>query len=94
MFVISHARKPIMTIEEFKSGLKKLGWKQSDFALSIGLSKVAVSNWLTGVNPLPLWAVNYLKLLIKVHDLAGEVLEPPTKSVKQAKKEPDAHSEE
>ncbi len=75
-----------MTIDEFKAGLKTLGWKQTDFALSTGLSKVAVSNWLTGANPLPLWAVNYMGLLLKLHDLAGDVLEPPTKAAKQQTK--------
>jgi transcriptional regulator with XRE-family HTH domain len=78
-----------MTIENFKNGLKTLGWKQTDFALSIGLSKVAVSNWLTGTNPMPLWAENYLKMLLKLHEirhlLESGLLEPPTKAAKQVK---------
>ena len=76
-----------MTIDEFKAGLKTLGWKQTDFALSMGLSKVAVSNWLTGTNPMPLWAENYLKMLLKLHEirhlLESGLLEPPTKAAKQ-----------
>ena len=78
-----------MTIDDFKRGLKLLGWKQTDFALSIGLSKVAVSNWLTGTNPMPLWAANYLKMLLKLHEirhlLESGLLDPPTKAAKQAK---------
>lgn len=78
-----------MTIEEFKEGLAKLGWKQTDFALSIGLSKVSVSNWMTGVNPLPQWAANYLKMLLKLHEirhmLEKGLLDPPTKAAKQAR---------
>ena len=76
-----------MTIDEFKEGLATLGWKQVDFALSIGLSKVSVSNWMTGVNPLPQWAINYMKLLLKLHELAGDVLEPPSKQAKRLKQE-------
>ena len=83
----SRTRKESMTVDEFKEGLTTLGWKQTDFALSIGLSKVSVSNWMTGVNPLPLWAINYLKLLLKLHELAGDVLEPPTKQAKRLKQE-------
>ena len=71
-----------MTVEEFKEGLKTLGWKQSDFALSTGLSRVSVSNWMTEVNPLPLWAINYLQLLLKLHDLTGDILTPPTLKAK------------
>jgi transcriptional regulator with XRE-family HTH domain len=74
-----------MTPDDFRAGLEKLGWKQSDFALATGLSKVAVSNWLNNTaTPLPLWAQNHLALLIKLHDLAGELLIPPTKSAKAA----------
>lgn len=84
---LSRAHKDIMTIDEFKNGLTTLGWKQTDFALSIGLSKVSVSNWMTGVNPLPQWAINYMALLLKLHALAGDVLEPPTKQAKRLKQE-------
>lgn len=71
-----------MTIDEFRAGLETLGWKQSDFALATGLSKVAVSHWLTGTAPLPLWAQSHLTLLLKLHYLAGDLLTPPTKAAK------------
>lgn len=72
-----------MTPDEFREGLEKLGWKQSDFALATGLSKVAVSNWLNNTaTPLPLWAISHLTLLLKLHDLAGDLLTPPTKAAK------------
>ena len=72
-----------MTPDEFRQGLEKLGWKQSDFALATGLSKVAVSNWLNNTaTPLPLWAQNHLGLLLKLQDLAGDLLTPPTKTAK------------
>jgi len=74
-----------MTVDEFKQGLVKLGWKQSDFALATGLSKVAVSNWMTETAPLPLWAQHHLSLLLKLHDLAGELLTPPTKAAKMVR---------
>lgn len=45
-----------MTPEEFRKGLVKLDWKQSDFAMEAGITPVSVSNWLTGVAPLPVWA--------------------------------------
>ncbi len=72
-----------MTIDEFRAGLETLGWKQTDFALATGLSKVAVSHWLTGTAPLPLWAQSHLTLLLKLHYLAGDLLTPPTKAAKQ-----------
>ena len=72
-----------MTANEFREGLATLGWKQTDFALATGLSKVAVSHWLTGTAPLPLWAQSHLSLLLKLHDLAGDLLTPPTKAAKQ-----------
>lgn len=74
-----------MTADEFREGLATLGWKQTDFALATGLSKVAVSHWLTGTAPLPLWAQSHLKLLLKLHFLAGDLLTPPTKAAKQDK---------
>lgn len=78
-----------MNISEFKVGLKTLGWKQTDFALSTGISKVTVSNWLneTTVNNLPLWAVNYMRMLLKLHELRQHltdgILEPPTKAARK-----------
>lgn len=74
-----------MTVDEFKQGLQTLGWKQSDFALATGLSKVAVSNWMTATAPLPLWAQHHLALLLKLHHLAGELLTAPTKKAKADK---------
>jgi hypothetical protein len=74
-----------MTIDEFKQGLAVLGWKQSDFALATGTSTVSVSHWMTGQNPLPAWAQSHLALLLKLHDLAGDLLTPPTRSAKLAK---------
>jgi DNA-binding transcriptional regulator YdaS (Cro superfamily) len=75
-----------MTKDEFKHGLEVLGWKQTDFALSIGLSKVAVTQWMSGKNPLPVWACNYLRMLLKLHELRQHltdgILEPPTKAAK------------
>jgi len=74
-----------MTPEEFKQGLSVLGWKQSDFALATGTSPVSVSHWMTGQNPLPVWAQSHLSLLLRLHDLAGELLTPPTKAAKIAR---------
>lgn len=75
-----------MTKNEFKEGLELLGWKQTDFAMSIGLSKVAVTQWMSGKNPLPLWACNYLRMLLKLHELRQHltdgILDPPTKTAK------------
>lgn len=80
-----------MEVSEFKSGLKLLGWKQTDFALSIGVSKVTVSNWLieSSPNPLPKWAANYMHMLLKLHELRQHltdgILDPPTKAAKAQK---------
>lgn len=74
-----------MAPEEFKQGLARLGWKQSDFALATGTSPVSVSHWMTGQNPLPAWAQSHLALLLKLHDLAGELLTPPTRAAKLAR---------
>ncbi len=74
-----------MTTDEFKQGLAKLGWKQSDFALATGISTVSVSHWMTGQNPLPAWAQSHLALLLKLQELAGELLTPPTRAAKIAK---------
>lgn len=74
-----------MTPQEFKQGLARLGWKQADFALATGTSKVSVSHWMTGQNPLPVWAQSHLALLLKLHDLAGDLLTPPTRAAKIAK---------
>lgn len=74
-----------MTTAEFKQGLAMLGWKQSDFALATGTSPVSVSHWMTGQNPLPVWAQSYLELLLKLHALVGDLLTPPTKAAKIAR---------
>lgn len=74
-----------MTTDEFKQGLARLGWKQSDFALATGTSSVSVSHWMTGQNPLPVWAQSYLMLLLKLQDLTGELLTPPTRAAKLAR---------
>lgn len=74
-----------MTTDEFKQGLATLGWKQSDFALATGTSTVSVSHWMTGQNPLPVWAQSYLELLLKLHDLVGDLLTPPTRAAKMAR---------
>lgn len=74
-----------MTVDEFKQGLVKLSWKQSDFALATDTSTVSVSHWMTGHTPLPAWAQTYLAMLLKLHDLAGDLLTPPTKAAKLAK---------
>jgi hypothetical protein len=71
-----------MTKEEFREGLARLEWKQADFALWAGVSKVSVSNWITGVAPLPLWAQRTLELLLKLHDLSNEVFAPPTRAAR------------
>ncbi|PSJ18523.1 hypothetical protein C7H79_02775 [Nitrosomonas supralitoralis] len=76
-----------MTPEEFRNGLTRLNWKQSDFAMEAGLSPVSVSNWLTGVAPLPVWAQRHLELLLTLHDLAAKLLEPPTKKARIARRE-------
>lgn len=76
-----------MTTEEFRQGLAKLNWKQSDFAMEAGISPVSVSNWLTGVAPLPVWAQRHLQLLLTLHDLTATLLEPPTKKARQARRE-------
>jgi transcriptional regulator with XRE-family HTH domain len=83
-----------MTPDEFRAGLEKLGWKQVDFAMATGLSKVAVSNWLNATaTPLPLWAQSHLALLLKLHDLAGELLTPPTRAAKLARAATEAGAE-
>lgn len=76
-----------MTRDEFRNGLAKLNWKQSDFAMEAGVTPVAVSNWLTGIAPLPVWAQRHLKLLITLHDVAATLLEPPTKKAKMARRD-------
>jgi DNA-binding transcriptional regulator YiaG len=82
-----------MDAKEFKTGLEVLGWKQMDFALSTGISKVTVSNWLneTTDNKLPQWASNYMRMLLKLHELRQHltegILEPPTQLVRELKKD-------
>jgi len=71
-----------MTTDEFRAGLDTLGWKQTDFALATGMSKVAVSHWLTGTAPLPIWAQSHLALLLRLHFLTNDLLTPPTKLAK------------
>lgn len=75
-----------MTPEEFKDGLQKLGWKQSDFCLAVSVSKVTVSNWCNGVVPLPAWAQRYLELLLDLQSMAARLLDPPTRAARTAKR--------
>ncbi|GJL76088.1 DNA-binding transcriptional regulator [Nitrosomonas sp.] len=75
-----------MTPDEFRDGLHKLGWKQSDFCLAVGISKVSVSNWLTGAAPLPVWAQRHIELLLKLHDMAATLLEPPTRAARAVRR--------
>ncbi|MDV6347301.1 hypothetical protein R2083_07195 [Nitrosomonas sp. Is35] len=76
-----------MTPQDFKNGLDKLGWKQSDFASGTGVSRVSVCNWANGSAPLPVWAQRHLQLLLTLHDLTATLLEPPTKKARQARRE-------
>ncbi|CAE6511686.1 conserved hypothetical protein [Nitrosomonas nitrosa] len=75
-----------MNTNEFREGLAKIGWKQTDFASWAGVTPVAVSNWLTGDAPLPLWAQRTLELLLKLHDLNNEVFAPPTRAARLARR--------
>lgn len=76
-----------MTPEEFKTGLDKLGWKQSDFASGTGVSRISVCNWANGSTPLPVWTQRHLELLLTLHNLAATLLEPPTKKARMARRE-------
>ncbi|MER0216617.1 MAG: hypothetical protein DU481_10625 [Nitrosomonas sp.] len=76
-----------MTPQDFKNGLDKLGWKQSDFASATGVSRVSVCNWANDSAPLPVWAQRHLQLLLTLHDLTATLLEPPTKKERQARRE-------
>jgi|CXWL01.1.fsa_nt_gi transcriptional regulator with XRE-family HTH domain len=76
-----------MTPQDFKNGLDKLGWKQSDFASGTGVSRISVCNWANGSTPLPVWAQRHLQLLLTLHDLTATLLEPPTKKARQARRE-------
>ncbi|MCG7755637.1 hypothetical protein [Nitrosomonas sp. sh817] len=76
-----------MTPQDFKKGLDKLGWKQSDFASGTGVSRVSVCHWANGSAPLPVWAQRHLQLLLTLHDLTATLLEPPTKKAKMARRE-------
>ncbi len=76
-----------MTPQEFREGLAVLDWKQSDFAMSTGGSRVSICNWINGPAPLPVWAQRHLQLLLTLHNLTATLQAPPTKAARLARRE-------
>lgn len=66
-----------MTPDEFKTALRAIGWKQSDFARRAGLNPGSVTRWVQGEVPIPEWAAHYLELLQRVDTLHREFVVPP-----------------
>lgn len=64
-----------MTGDEFKQGLKAIGWKQADMCRKLSLNKSTVSTWATE-GP-PAWAAEYLRTLTRLHELHEELVTAP-----------------
>ena len=64
-----------MTGDEFKQGLKAIGWKQADMCRKLSLNKSTVSAWATE-GP-PAWAAEYLRTLTRLHELHEELVAAP-----------------
>lgn len=62
---------------DFLLSLEQLNWKQSDFARKTGLTVQTVSRWATGQAAAPLWASEYLGLLLELKRLHTAYLVPP-----------------
>lgn len=64
-----------MTGDEFKQGLKAIGWKQADMCRKLSLNKSTVSTWATE-GP-PAWAAEYLRTLIRLHRMHEDLINAP-----------------
>lgn len=64
-----------MTGDEFKQGLKAIGWKQADMCRKLSLNKSTVSGWATE-GP-PAWAAEYLHTLVRLDQLHRELVVAP-----------------
>ncbi len=64
-----------MTGDEFKQGLKAIGWKQADMCRKLSLNKSTVSTWATE-GP-PAWAAEYLRTLALLDELHRELVVAP-----------------
>ena len=65
-----------MTPEEFKEALKRLGWKQTDFARKAGMGTSSITRWVSGDTPVPEWAARYLAAMQRIADLHAEFVVP------------------
>ena len=53
-----------MTAKEFKQKLSKLGFRtHAQAAEALGVSRTTVTEWETGRNPVPRWAIKLLDCL-------------------------------
>jgi len=65
-----------MSPEEFKTALRRLGWKQTDFARKAGMGTSSITRWVTGETPVPDWAAHYLHAMQRIADLHAEFVLP------------------
>lgn len=77
-----------MTGNEFKAGLKAIGWKQSDFARKVDTHKNTVARWVA--NGPPTWAAEYLGILLGLKDLNERFLAVPPRRVASNEQQPPA----
>ena len=53
-----------MTAKEFKQKLSKLGFRtHAQAAEALGVSRTTVTEWETGRNPVPRWAILFMECL-------------------------------
>jgi transcriptional regulator with XRE-family HTH domain len=64
-----------MEIEEFKSVLEELGWKQSDFCAKTKVGRNTTSRWLNGHTPIPDWVPTYLGAMHDIKRLHAKYIE-------------------
>lgn len=76
-----------MTGDEYRAALRALGWKQSDLARRVQMSKNACSNWAQE-GP-PAWVGEYLGALMAIDDIHRRFVRPLAKVVPKAPATPE-----
>ncbi len=62
-----------MTGSELRSTLKSIGWNQRLLSEKLGVGQDTVSKWVTGKCDVPIYASEYMRLVMIIKTAADEV---------------------
>lgn len=62
-----------ITGEELRYQLQSLGWSQSDLAGRLDVGRDTVCRWVNGKNPIPVYASEYIRLVLIIRNAARDI---------------------